>query len=69
MHDTRHGSLPAVSKKGAVKGQCSASIDPKEFATLTMAYTNQLAFAAIEYGLSEAKGGADWTAALRILDP
>jgi len=34
-----------------------------------MEYTNQLAFAAIEYGLSEAKGGADRTAAPRILDP
>jgi len=68
MYETRHGSLPAVSKTRG-QGQYSASIDPKEFATLTMEYTNQLAFAAIEYGLSEAKGGADRTAAPRILDP
>jgi hypothetical protein len=60
-------SLPFLNGRG--QGQYSASIDPKEFATLTMEYTNQLAFAAIEYVLSEAKGGADRTAALRILDP
>jgi len=60
-------SLPFLNRPG--HGQYSASIDPKEFATLTMEYTNQLAFAAIEYGLCEAKGGADRTAAPRILDP
>jgi len=34
-----------------------------------MEQTNHLAFAAIEYGLSEARDGADRTAALGILHP
>src|ERR1700745_2863566 len=45
-------------------------IVPNAFAALTLEKTNQLAFAAIEQGLSDTrKGTADGTAALRILRP
>jgi hypothetical protein len=45
-------------------------IVPNAFAALTLEKTDQLAFAAIEHGLSDTrKGTADGTAALRILRP
>jgi hypothetical protein len=45
-------------------------IVPNAFAALTLEKTNQVAFAAIEHGLSDTrKGTADGTAALRILRP